>query len=154
MPSHPLEPLAEWASFSQVMMANDNPLRETTQWQTNLELTFNILFTIEMFMKIIALGFVVGRFTYLRDPWNVLDFIIVATSWLPLLLSLLGIELAGNMQAIRSFRLLRPLRTVSRFPTLKKLVVAILLAIPQLGNLVVLVALFFITFGYVPEGDA
>ena len=135
-------------------MANDNPLRETTQWQTNLELTFNILFTIEMFMKIIALGFVVGRFTYLRDPWNVLDFIIVATSWLPLLLSLLGIELAGNMQAIRSFRLLRPLRTVSRFPTLKKLVVAILLAIPQLGNLVVLVALFFITFGYVPEGDA
>jgi voltage-dependent calcium channel L type alpha-1D len=135
-------------------MANDNPLRETTQWQTNLELTFNILFTIEMFMKIIALGFVVGRFSYLRDQWNVLDFIVVTTSWLPLLLSLLGIELAGNMQAIRSFRLLRPLRTVSRFPTLKKLVVAILLAIPQLGNLVVLIALFFITFGYVPEGDA
>ena len=135
-------------------MANDNPLRETTQWQTNLELTFNILFTIEMFMKIIALGFVVGRFSYLRDQWNVLDFIVVTTSWLPLLLSLLGIELAGNMQAIRSFRLLRPLRTVSRFPTLKKLVVAVLLAIPQLGNLVVLIALFFITFGYVPEGDA
>jgi hypothetical protein len=145
-----LNPLAEWASFSQVLMANDNPLRETTQWQTNLELTFNILFTIEMFMKIIALGFVVGRFSYLRDQWNVLDFIVVTTSWLPLLLSLLGIELAGNMQAIRSFRLLRPLRTVSRFPTLKKLVVAILLAIPQLGNLVVLIALFFITFGYVP----
>ena len=149
-----MNPLAEWASFSQVLMANDNPLRETTQWQTNLELTFNILFTIEMFMKIIALGFVVGRFSYLRDQWNVLDFIVVTTSWLPLLLSLLGIELAGNMQAIRSFRLLRPLRTVSRFPTLKKLVVAILLAIPQLGNLVVLIALFFITFGYVPEGDA
>ena len=85
-----------------------------TQWQTNLELTFNIIFTVEMFMKIVALGFVVGRFTYLRDHWNVLDFIIVTTSWLPILLSLLDIEIGGNMQAIRAFRLLRPLRAINR----------------------------------------
>ena len=108
-----------------------------TQWQTNLELTFNIIFTVEMFMKIVALGFVVGRLTYLRDHWNVLDFIIVTTSWLPILLSLLDIEIGGNMQAIRAFRLLRPLRAINRFPALRKLVVAIFLAVPQLGNLLV-----------------
>ena len=41
-----------------------------------LELIFNIIFTAEMMLKIGALGFILNKFTYLRSPWNLLDFFI------------------------------------------------------------------------------
>ena len=45
------------------------------------------------------------------------------------------------------FRLLRPMRSISRFPGLKRLVVTILMAIPQLQLVLIVVVLFFVTFG-------
>ena len=41
---------------------------------------FSILFTIEATIKIIALGLIFGKNTYLREAWNVIDFFIVITS--------------------------------------------------------------------------
>lgn len=41
------------------------------------ELIFTSLFAVEMVLKVIAMGFVLGRGTYIRDPWNVLDFVVV-----------------------------------------------------------------------------
>jgi hypothetical protein len=109
-----------------------------------LELIFNIIFTAEMMLKIGALGFILNKFTYLRSPWNLLDFFIVITGWIPYT----GL-VSGNSTGMRAFRLLRPLRTINRFPGLRKLVITILLAIPQLGNLCILVLIFFMTFGIV-----
>ena len=40
-------------------------------------LTFTILYTIEMAIKMIARGVIINPFSYLRDPWNWLDFIVV-----------------------------------------------------------------------------
>jgi hypothetical protein len=41
------------------------------------ELFFTVVFAIECIMKILAMGFVTDHGSYLRDPWNVLDFIVV-----------------------------------------------------------------------------
>ena len=41
------------------------------------ELIFTIIFAVECFLKVIAYGFVKGKNTYLRDGWNILDFLIV-----------------------------------------------------------------------------
>ena len=41
---------------------------------------FSLVFTLESIIKIIALGFIFGKNTYLRDPWNVMDFLIVITA--------------------------------------------------------------------------
>lgn len=41
------------------------------------ELVFTTLFAIEMVLKIVAMGFVLEKGAYLRDPWNVLDFVVV-----------------------------------------------------------------------------
>ena len=49
--------------------------------QAQAEVVFNILFTIEMGIKIISLGFCTTKGTYLRDYWNVLDFVVVLVSW-------------------------------------------------------------------------
>jgi hypothetical protein len=35
-----------------------------------------------MILKIIGLGFVLEKESYLRDPWNILDFVIVMSSYL------------------------------------------------------------------------
>jgi hypothetical protein len=40
-------------------------------------LCFSIVYTIEAILRIIALGFVVHKKSYLRDPWNLIDFIVV-----------------------------------------------------------------------------
>ena len=41
---------------------------------------FTSIFTLEVVLKIIAFGLFWGKNTYLRDPWNWIDFIVVITS--------------------------------------------------------------------------
>jgi Ca2+-binding EF-hand superfamily protein len=131
-------------------MALEDPMEDPdapsalTTWLEELDFAFLLAFTAEMAIKVVALGFVAEKHTYLRSGWNILDATIVGTAWLPYFL-----PLAANSSGMRAFRLLRPLRTIGRFPGLKRLVTAILLAIPQLGNLMLLVGLFFVTLGIV-----
>jgi len=48
-----------------------------------LDWIFLILYTAEMTLKILGFGFILNKNAYLRDYWNVLDFIIVFSAWLP-----------------------------------------------------------------------
>lgn len=41
------------------------------------DLAFSVVFIIEAVLKILTSGFVFGKKTYLRNPWNVIDFLIV-----------------------------------------------------------------------------
>ena len=130
-----------------VLMALDNPLKDEgnpTDFEKQLktfELIFNVIFTVEMLLKILALGFVRGELTYLQSPWNILDFVVVVTAWLPYL-----IGESANAGGIRAFRLLRPLRAVTRFPGLKRLVTTLFMAIPQLQVLVIMVLFYIFVF--------
>ena len=58
---------------------------EETELQKNIELTFQILYTIEMVLKIFALGFIFGKDAYLKGAWNQLDFLIVVTGYLSMI---------------------------------------------------------------------
>jgi len=40
--------------------------------------TFTSIYTIEGIIKVVARGFLLTEFTYLRDAWNWLDFIVVS----------------------------------------------------------------------------
>ena len=42
---------------------------------------FTAIFTVELVLRVMALGFVLHRYSYLRDPWNWLDFIVVLFSF-------------------------------------------------------------------------
>ena len=42
-------------------------------------LTFTCVFLGECFLKILAMGFVIGQHTYMRDPWNIVDLCIAIT---------------------------------------------------------------------------
>ncbi len=42
-----------------------------------LNMWFSIVYSVEAALKIIALGFIVHKKSYIRDPWNLIDFIVV-----------------------------------------------------------------------------
>ena len=53
-----------------------------TKWNHTLNIIsqgFTTIFILESLLKIIAMGFIGSKYSYLRDPWNILDFIIVIT---------------------------------------------------------------------------
>jgi len=102
------------------------------------DIVFTVIFVMEMILKIIGMGFFRGRQAYLKDGWNVLDFVITVGSAVALL------PKVPSLSIFRTFRLLRPLRSVSRLPGLKKLITAMLHALPQ--TIDVLLYLFFTLF--------
>jgi hypothetical protein len=82
----------------------------------------NTIIYTECLMKIIALGFVSGRNTYLKDGWNVLDFTVVIASLIATCANLFstgGHVQSRGIQAFRAFRLLRPLRLIGRIKSLR-----------------------------------
>jgi Ca2+-binding EF-hand superfamily protein len=140
------------------LLALEDPLSDPdnpTEFEERLslaELAFTILFTVEMVTKILALGLVGGPNTYLQSGWNILDAVVVTTAWLPYLLRLvfdLESSYTTVSSIIRTFRLLRPLRSIHRFPGLQRLVTTILLAAPQLQVLGIMMSIFFFTYGVV-----
>ena len=48
-------------------------------FQEGTEPYFLGIFTVETALKILALGFVLHRGSYLRNAWNIMDFIVVVT---------------------------------------------------------------------------
>lgn len=70
-----------------------------------------------MVIKICALGFIIPSKSYLRDIWNILDFVIVVTSLLPML-----ITINFSVNALRAIRVLRPLKTITKVKALKMIV--------------------------------
>ena len=47
--------------------------------QEELEPYFMGIFTVEMVTKIVAMGFVLHPDSYLRNAWNIMDFIVVVS---------------------------------------------------------------------------
>ena len=84
-----------------------------------------------MFLKIFGMGFIFNSNAYLKDYWNFMDIIIVISSWIPIL-----IKTEGNLDfsTFRALRVLRPLKTVKNIKALRKILIAIILAIPVLKN--------------------
>lgn len=47
-----------------------------------LDNTFLALYTVEMILKILALGFLFNQNAYMRDTWNLIDFTVVAVGYI------------------------------------------------------------------------
>lgn len=69
----------------------EDPLAETTDpVLEKFDTFFLIAYTLEMVLKIFAKGFVMNKTAYIRDYWNVLDFVIVVTAYIPIILGSSG----------------------------------------------------------------
>jgi len=104
---------------------------------------FSILFLIECILKIIAMGFILHKNSYMRDKWNWLDIFVVSVSvvlWLPQL------DANKSVKILRIFRILRPLRSIKQLPTMKKLVKTLIACVFGLFNVILFMLFVFTMF--------
>uniref|UniRef100_A0A8C8SGJ9 Sodium channel protein n=1 Tax=Pelusios castaneus TaxID=367368 RepID=A0A8C8SGJ9_9SAUR len=111
-----------------VFMTMSNP----PDWTKNVEYTFTGIYTFESLVKILARGFCLEGFTFLRDPWNWLDFSVIVMAYVTEFVNL------GNVSALRTFRVLRALKTISVIPGLKTIVGALIQSVKKLSDVMIL----------------
>ncbi|XP_022602399.1 voltage-dependent L-type calcium channel subunit alpha-1D-like [Seriola dumerili] len=135
-----------------------------------VEYAFLIIFTIETFLKIIAYGLVMHQNAYVRNGWNMLDFVIVVIGLFSVVLELLTKEEKGDgegdkehpsmhghggkpggfdVKALRAFRVLRPLRLVSGVPSLQVVLNSIIKAMVPLLHIALLVLFVIIIYAII-----
>ncbi len=90
------------------------------------------VFVIEILAKLFVYR---GRF--FRDPWNLFDFTVVAISLAPA---------SAAFSVLRALRVLRVLRLISIIPSMRKVVQALLQAIPGMGSVAALLGLLYYVF--------
>ena len=118
-----------------------NELKQLSDYSNYI---FTCIFTIECVLKIIAYGFILEQHSYLRDPWNWLDFIVVVTG----LISLFP-QINANLFALRAFRLLRPLKTISMFPNLRMFISTLINSLLDVGVVFLMLLLLLVIFAVI-----
>ena len=90
------------------------------------------IFTAELLLRIYAF-----RARFFRDPWGLFDLVVVTIAWVPA---------SGPLAVLRALRVLRVLRLISVVPSLRRVVEAMLAALPGMGSIVLLMSLIFYVF--------
>ena len=116
-------------------LADDQPL-----WEINADYIFQAIYTAEILLKSFALGFCFNEGAYIRNPWNILDFIIVVFGYL----SYFNVTNGLDLKSLRTFRVLRPLRTISAVEGLRLLIEALVSSLPLLLDILVILGFYFL----------
>ncbi|XP_055077476.1 voltage-dependent R-type calcium channel subunit alpha-1E isoform X1 [Periophthalmus magnuspinnatus] len=127
------------------------PGEDKTPMSKRLEKTepyFIGMFCFEAGIKIIALGFVFHKGSYLRNGWNVMDFIVVFSGILAATGAYMNISV--DLRTLRAVRVLRPLKLVSGIPSLQivlKSIMKAMIPLLQIGLLLFFAILMFAIIG-------
>ncbi|MQA80891.1 MAG: ion transporter [Streptosporangiales bacterium] len=89
-----------------------------------VEIAVLVAFGLEMVLRLYA-----GGRTFFRDPWNWFDLIIVCLALLPM---------TSFFSVMRVLRVLRLARIVSVIPSLRRVIAALLSAVPGIGSIIVM----------------
>uniref|UniRef100_A0A8C7UGK6 Voltage-dependent calcium channel type A subunit alpha-1 n=1 Tax=Oncorhynchus mykiss TaxID=8022 RepID=A0A8C7UGK6_ONCMY len=118
------------------------PLQECT------EPYFIGIFCFEFGIKLVALGFVFHKGSYLRNGWNIMDFIVVVSGILATAGAHMNIPV--DLRTLRAVRVLRPLKLVSGIPSLQivlKSIMKAMVPLLQIGLLLFFAILMFAIIG-------
>ncbi|CAF1331232.1 unnamed protein product [Adineta ricciae] len=107
------------------------------------EYVFTFIYTTEALIKCVARGFILKKFTFLRDAWNWLDFTVITLAYITFFVNL------GNVSVLRTFRVLRALKTVAVVPGLKTIVDALIQSLICLRDVTVLSSFILSIFALV-----
>jgi voltage-gated sodium channel len=102
---------------------------EVIHW---LDRVILLVFVVELAIRIVGHGL-----RFFRDAWNVFDFLVIAVALAPA-----GAEYA----VLRALRVLRVLRLLSIVPQMRRVVSALLAAIPGLSSIMLVLGLIFYVF--------
>uniref|UniRef100_A0A8C7SNZ1 Calcium channel, voltage-dependent, R type, alpha 1E subunit a n=1 Tax=Oncorhynchus mykiss TaxID=8022 RepID=A0A8C7SNZ1_ONCMY len=127
------------------------PGEDKTPMSKRLEKTepyFIGMFCFEAGIKVVALGFVFHKGSYLRNGWNVMDFIVVLSGILATAGAHMNIPV--DLRTLRAVRVLRPLKLVSGIPSLQivlKSIMKAMVPLLQIGLLLFFAILMFAIIG-------
>jgi voltage-gated sodium channel len=93
-----------------------------------------------VFVGEIALRLYAHRAAFWRDPWSVFDFAVVAIALVPA---------TGPLAVLRALRVLRVLRLLTMVPSMRRVVGALLAAIPGLGSIAAVLLLIYYVFAVI-----
>ena len=85
----------------------------------DIEMVFLVLYTMEMTVKMVALGLWSDKMGYFRNGWNVMDSVVVFTGWIS------AFSGQASLGALRAFRVLRPLRAMTTAPGMRAVRLAV-----------------------------
>ena len=85
-----------------------------------------------IFVAELLLRFFVYGSRFFRDPWRVFDFVVVGIATMPA---------TGALSVVRTLRVLRVLRLVSMVPSMRRVVSALLSALPGMASIIGLMSL-------------
>ncbi|KAK5889130.1 hypothetical protein CesoFtcFv8_015160 [Champsocephalus esox] len=106
------------------------------------------IFCFEAGIKLLALGFVFHKGSYLRNGWNVMDFIVVLSGIMATAGAHMNIPV--DLRTLRAVRVLRPLKLVSGIPSLQivlKSIMKAMIPLLQIGLLLFFAILMFAIIG-------
>nr|XP_061805915.1 sodium channel protein type 4 subunit alpha B-like [Nerophis lumbriciformis] len=110
-------------------------MAQLPEWSKFLKYAFIAIYTLEALVKLAARGFCVGRFTFLWDPCNWLDLMVICTAYLT------EIVAAPSLSA---FQVLPALKIITAIPGLKRTLGELLQSMKKMGHVV---ALSLVTLG-------
>lgn len=93
------------------------------------------VFVVEITLRLYA-----HRAAFWRDPWSVFDFAVVAIALIPA---------TGPLSVLRALRVLRVLRLLTMVPSMRRVVGALLAAIPGLGSIVLVLLIIYYVFAVI-----
>jgi len=93
-----------------------------------------------VFVLEIALRLFAHRAAFWRDPWSIFDFLVVAIALVPA---------SGPFAVLRALRVLRVLRLLTMVPSMRRVVGALLAAIPGLGSIALVLMIIYYVFAVI-----
>ncbi|XP_040894508.1 sodium channel protein type 4 subunit alpha B-like isoform X2 [Toxotes jaculatrix] len=99
-------------------------------WSRTVEYVFTAIYTFEVVIKILSRGLCVGRFTFLRDPWNWLDIMVICTAFLT------HSVYVGKLSVLSTIP--RGLKMISVYPGVKRTAGALIQSVKRLTAVIVL----------------
>lgn len=93
-----------------------------------------------LFVVEIVVRLYVFRLKFWRDPWSIFDFTVVAIALIPA---------SGPFAVLRALRVLRVLRLLTMVPSMRRVVGALISAVPGLGSIGVMLLIFYYVFAVI-----
>ena len=92
------------------------------------------------------MGFIMEKQSYLRDYWNIIDFIIIVQVLIGWIFSKL---ISFKLNSIRVVRVLRPLKSLKSIEGLRILVISVLHSLPLLKDTFIILGFFYLLFALI-----
>ena len=129
--------------FNCIILAMEDPQSQDLTLNS-INDSFLYVYTVEMLLKMLANGLFMNKNAYFRGGWNIYDFIIVTTAYIPIIFSTQARSF--NLSSLRTLRVLRPLRTITSIKSLKILVGTLFSSIPLLLDTIMVLFSFIMIF--------